>query len=126
MQTKQTILFYSPDSTLYQLVSCFLNLQGFQVVASMKRVDIMHKIERQGFSVFLIGTESEVFLDELMSAISQKGNLNRATPVVLLNDKSHKIQIEEGFSPTIKGIVGIPFTLGDIHRALITAMSVAK
>jgi len=121
-----TILFHTIDTTLYQLVSCYLNLQGFRVVASMKPKDILQKIDRQKFGLILIGSESEVFLDQFLFAVSQKDNMNRATPLVLLNDKAHSIQIESAMASSIKAIVDLPFTLAEVHTALIVALASSK
>lgn len=126
MQRNLTILFHTTDSTLYQLVSCYLNLQGFRIIASMKQKDVLQKIDRQKFSAIVLGTESEVFLDEFLYATSQKDNLNFGAPVVLMNDPGQKIQIESNFAPAIKAIVDLPYTLQDIHKALIVAVASAK
>lgn len=126
MQRNLTILFHCTDSTLYQLVSCYLNLQGLRIVASMKHKDVLQKIDRQKFTAIVLGTESEVFLDEFLYATSQKDNLNCGVPVVLMNDPKHQIQVEANFTSSIKGIVNIPFTLSDIHKALIVAIAAAK
>ncbi|MBX3018916.1 MAG: hypothetical protein KF767_13600 [Bdellovibrionaceae bacterium] len=126
MQRNLTILFHCTDSTLYQLVSCYLNLQGLRIVASMKQKDVLQKIDRQKFSAMILGSESEVFLDEFMYATSQKDNMNFGVPVVLMNDPRQNIQVESNFTPSIKGIVNIPFTLSDIHKSLIVAIASAK
>lgn len=126
MQRNLTILFHCTDSTLYQLVSCYLNLQAFRIVASMKQKDVLQKIDRQKFSAIVLGTESEIFLDEFMFATHQKDNLNFGVPVILMNDPAHQIQIESNFASSIKGMVNIPFTLNDIHKALIVAIAASK
>lgn len=126
MQRNLTILFHCTDSTLYQLVSCYLNLQGFRIVASMKQKDVLQKIDRQKFSAMVLGTESEVFLDEFLYATSQKDNMNFGVPLVLMNDPAQKIQVEADLASSIKGIVNIPFTLNEIHKALIVAAASAK
>lgn len=88
----------------------------------MKPIDILQKIDRQKFSAIVVGSESEVFIDQLLYALSQKDSLNLGTPLILLNDKSHNIQVEESLSPAIKAIIDLPFTLSGIHKSLISAL----
>lgn len=126
MKRNQTILFHCTDTTLYQLISCYLNLCGYRVVASMKAKDVLQKIDRQKFSALLMASDSEVVLDQILYATSLKEGLNRNSPLVLINDAAQKLQVEEKFVSLIKGIVEIPFTLDGLHKSLLVAMASTK
>lgn len=123
MKQTQTILFHSDDHTLYQLLSCYLNLVGFRVMATPKGGDVLQKIDRQKFQALLIDTDSEQMLNDLLYAMSRKENMNHVTPLLVIRDPRQDLKIEEKFSAPVKGVLSMPFDLAQLHRSLSGAIS---
>lgn len=126
MKRNQSILFHCADTQLYQVVTSYLNLLNFRVIASAKPQDVLQKIDRQKFHAILVGTNSEPFLDEFLFSLSEKSNLNQATPVVLINNPAENMQIEEKLGHRIKYIIDTPFTLATISQSLLLSVALGN
>ena len=122
---QNTILYYDADAAIYQIVTCYLNLTKFKVVASLKATDVLHKLDRQKFSCIVLGPDSDGVLDQILSTLSSKDSLNLATPVVILTPATAELNVEETYKDRIHGVVKRPFKLSGLHQTMMVAIASA-
>ena len=123
VQQRHSILYFDVDSSLYQIVSCYLNLTKFKVVASLKAADVLHKLDRQKFSCLVLAPDSDSEIDLILSGSSGRDSLNHATPIVIIAPADKILNVEESHKHRINGVVKKPFKLSQLHQTLLAAMN---